>query len=357
MTVVRQGVAWGLAFLATLAIGWSCASRNQGKVQTVTVPQDAGAPEVAPPPADAGPFLERVALSLDHGLAGPATVLYDGLSDSYLVANVNGDRYAKDNNGFVSRVSPQGEMIQEQWIAGGQRGVTLHGPLGMALWGGFLFVADIEEIRQFDRRTGEKLGSWKVPKAARLHGVAVTLTGTVYASDEGRASKDAAKGALFRFNLAAGEAPSAIKNSPERPTALVVQDNKLVLIGGTASQILQLEESGEFTSLARLPAQGLDGLAAMAGGTFLVASRSAGAIYQVDSEGHSHVMFEGLPSTAGIGFDNVRLRILIPLADENQLLIRTLLPLPASAQVPDAANEACRNCPVDSQPALDAASD
>ena len=55
----------------------------------------------------------------------PESVLYDPVADVYLVSNINGDPTAKDNNGFISRIGPDGTVMAAKWIAGGQGDVTL----------------------------------------------------------------------------------------------------------------------------------------------------------------------------------------------------------------------------------------
>ena len=70
------------------------------------------------------------------------------------MANINGAAAEKDGNGFISRVSPQGVVLDLKWIDGASPGVTLHAPKGMAIVADTLFVTDIDCIRRFHRVTG-----------------------------------------------------------------------------------------------------------------------------------------------------------------------------------------------------------
>ncbi|HEB52872.1 MAG TPA: hypothetical protein ENI87_06430, partial [bacterium] len=90
-------------------------------------------------------------------LATPESVLYDPASDVWLVSNIAGEPLAKDGNGFIARVSPD-DGSARAWIEGGRNGVTLHAPKGMALLGDDLWVADIDVVRRFDRRSGAPRG-------------------------------------------------------------------------------------------------------------------------------------------------------------------------------------------------------
>ena len=52
------------------------------------------------------------------GLSTPESVEYYAADDIYLVTNINGSPFEKDDNGFISKVSPTGEMIDLKWIDG-----------------------------------------------------------------------------------------------------------------------------------------------------------------------------------------------------------------------------------------------
>ena len=94
-----------------------------------------------------------------EGFLTPESVLYDSIQDVYFVANVVGVETAKDNNGFISRVKPDGAVENLRWVEGGRNGVTLNSPHGMALAGDTLWIADLDAVRAFHARTGAALDS------------------------------------------------------------------------------------------------------------------------------------------------------------------------------------------------------
>ena len=60
------------------------------------------------------------------GFNAPEAVRYDSDQDVYFVTNWGaGDPAAKDNNGYISRMSPEGKVDQPRLIAGGTGGATL----------------------------------------------------------------------------------------------------------------------------------------------------------------------------------------------------------------------------------------
>src|SRR5438045_4180504 len=138
------------------------------------------APVPAPVPAPGATKALTIA-----GFSTPESVLHDSAQDIYFVSNIGGSPSAKDNNGFISRVRPDGAIENLKFIEGGRAGVTLNGPKGMAVLGDTLWVADIDMARAFNARTGALLDSVKLDSAVFLNDVAIATTGAIYITDTG----------------------------------------------------------------------------------------------------------------------------------------------------------------------------
>ena len=93
----------------------------------------------------------------------PESILVDVKRDEYLVSNINGAPTDKDNNGFISRVAPDGKISELKWLEGGKNGLTLNAPKGMALVGNTLYVADLDVVRVFNRSSKRSLGAIPIP--------------------------------------------------------------------------------------------------------------------------------------------------------------------------------------------------
>ena len=118
-------------------------------------PASPSASAAAPEPASAPP---PPVVVKDVGLAVPESVLHDVEQDVYLVSNINGGPVERDNNGFISRVSPEGKVLELKFIEGGKGDTKLSAPKGMAIVGDTLYVTDIASVRVFDRKTGKPKG-------------------------------------------------------------------------------------------------------------------------------------------------------------------------------------------------------
>lgn len=142
----------------------------------------------AAPPASGPETPPSAPFATVEGFSGPEAVRYDPEQDVYFVANFNGPGNAADNNGFISRLSPDGTIAQLRFIAGGEGGATLHAPRGMAIVGDTLWAADVGAVRGFHRRTGAPVAT--VDFAALEPGFLNDITpgpdGALYVTDTGR---------------------------------------------------------------------------------------------------------------------------------------------------------------------------
>ena len=108
-------------------------------------PIDKTPPPPAAPPPPPGP----TKVASVEGFLTPESVLHDSGQDIYFVSNINGSPTAKDNNGFISRLKPDGAVENLKFIEGGKGGVVLNAPKGLALHGDTLWVADIDVVRSW----------------------------------------------------------------------------------------------------------------------------------------------------------------------------------------------------------------
>lgn len=82
------------------------------------------------------------------GFEMPESVLVDSERQQLIVSNIVGHPGETDANGYLSRVSLDGTLIERQWVTG------LDAPKGMALIGHELLVADLGRLHRIDADTG-----------------------------------------------------------------------------------------------------------------------------------------------------------------------------------------------------------
>jgi hypothetical protein len=239
------------------------------------------------------------------GFSTPESVLYDQQSDLYLVSNINGSPGARDGNGFISRVSPEGQVTALRWIEGGIEGVVLNGPKGMALADDTLFVADIDTVRSFDRSTGTYIGEVKIDGASFLNDMAVAKDGTIYVSDSGGS-------AVYQITQDGSVEQLARGSQLGSPNGIQVKGDTVLVADFGRGRIYELGLDGLPTAERMIPSAGLDGLVLLDDGALLVSSWDGSAIYILSPTGQVSELFGGIAAPADIGFDSKRGYVLIP---------------------------------------------
>lgn len=264
----------------------------------------------------------------DAGLETPESVLYDAASGVYLVSNINGAATEKDDNGFISRVRPDGTVEELRWIdAAASEEVTLNAPKGLAIKGDTLFVADIDSVRAFDHATGAPLGARGVPGATFLNDLAVGPDGTLYVSDSGLSPDFSSSGtdAIYRFE---GERAVPVAEGADlgRPNGILVDGDALLAVTYGAAEVKRIPLNGDSVSVvATLPGGQLDGLVRLDDGSLLVSSWETRRVYRIPAGGGGAVVVvEGVPSPADIGWDPQRRRVLVPIFTESRLEFHAL---------------------------------
>ena len=113
----------------------------------------------------------------DTLLMTPESAFYDKARDIIYVSDMNNEPRMKDNNGFISKVSTDGKIIDLHWVEG------LSSPKGLAVTGDTLFAADVDEVVAIDINTGKIIKKISFPGMKMLNDITSAPDGSVYISD------------------------------------------------------------------------------------------------------------------------------------------------------------------------------
>lgn len=252
--------------LTGLAFAAACSRASE----PAAAPAPADAPVAATAPAE--PAMEASSPRLEplwvaQGFSAPEGVALapDG---NYFISNVVGDGEAKDGAGWISKLSPSGEVVVAKFIEG------LDAPKGMAVMDGVLYVADIDRVRTFDAATGAPGESTAIEGAQFLND-ATSWNGEVYVSDSGAAT-------IWRL---AAEGPVKWRESEELSgvNGLLGVGDRMFVSTMSGGYLFEATAAGDWREIA----SGLidaDGIGLVQGGGFLVSSWP-GEIHFVDAEG------------------------------------------------------------------------
>jgi hypothetical protein len=263
----------------------------------------------------------------DIGLLHPAAIVVDTVSDVYLVSNVNGVEGAVDGNGFISRISPEGEVLDIYWISSANTAIALNSPRGMAIRGDSLIVADGECLRIFHRVTGADEGYSCLDGIGYITDVDIGPDGSVFITDGGYEGTDAGlvpsgSDAVYRIILADASRGSTLARSGDlgNPSAIAVGRRGIFVATETTGEIFRLTPSGERTNVFSPSDRRLRGIAFLPEGGFVFSSWGESALYGVSDAGQVSRLVEGLPQPGSPGYDPARNRVIVPLFGANRLV-------------------------------------
>ena len=323
------------------------------------MPAPAPAP-VVPPPAVAAPASPSTIVIKDAGLQTPECAVWDADQDVYFVSNINGDPTEADKNGFISKVGPDGKIIELKFIESGKKGAELNAPKGMAIAGNVLYVADLDTVRKFDRKSGKPKGKIAIKDAVFLNALTVSPDGKVlYVSDSAvqiNAGGFSGTGsdAIYEIDLRKKSVRPLVKDKALHwPNGLLADDTGIWSVSLGANELIHVSYKGELGAVTKLPKGSLDGIVRLADNSLLISSWEGSVVYRGLPGGEFKEVISGVTSPAAIGLDSKRRAVLIPIFMASAFEIHTLpvLPLleaPASAAppAPPAAKPATAPAPV-----------
>jgi hypothetical protein len=263
--------------------------------------------------AETGSYSLREVWATDTLLKTPESVIYDEAREVFYVSNVNLNPWEKDNNGFISRLSKAGEIIDLEWISG------LSGPKGMAIVDETLFVADLGELVLIDIEEGVIVEKIQVNGASGLNDITPGGAGDIYVSDSN-------EGKIFHY--ANGEVSVFNADAPGRPNGLVLDQGKLLTAFSETSDFVSYDlHTLEKTVIAQGIGHG-DGITPTnEPGTYLVSDWS-GEIFIIGTSGLKQSLLntkDQEKNTADIWFIQEEDMLLVPTFFDNRVVAYKLV--------------------------------
>lgn len=162
----------------------------------------------------------------DTLLKTPESVIYDKVREVLYVSNVNQNPWEKDGNGFISKISKTGDILDLEWISG------FSGPKGMAIVGNTLYVADLDELVIIDLEKETIIKKLKIDGASGLNDITPGENGKIYMSDSN-------EGKIFQYEN--GEASIFHSDAPGRPNGLLMDQGKLLVAFSQSSEFVSYD--------------------------------------------------------------------------------------------------------------------
>jgi hypothetical protein len=268
------------------------------------------------------------------GLLGPSAVVVDTASDVYLVANVNGIPGARDGNGFISLVSPEGEMLSLHWSDPGPEGgeLRLHSPSALAIRGDTLLATDLNCVRIFRLSDGQPLARECVTTAEYLSGLDVGPDGSLYVLDSGLRLGDSGEfeptgtDAVYRLVLGAEGRSTTLARGTElgNPSAVAVGTRGIFVATSGSGEIFRVVPGQPRTPVYPASGRRISGIVFLPDGGFAFSSWTEGVVYRVTGEGRVERLLENVPTPGALGWDPARNRLIVPLTADDRLIFLDL---------------------------------
>jgi sugar lactone lactonase YvrE len=240
------------------------------------------------------------------GLNVPESVIFDAERDQYFVSNIGGQPSEKNAEGFISRLSADGEIVELEWVAG------LNAPKGMGIVENFLYVTDIDRVVKIDISKAEVAEEFAFPDALFLNDIDVDQTGNVYVSDM-RAGK------VYRI---AGQTISLMAEGEmmNSPNGLFVDGDHLLI--GVRDSILSVPLEGGEPELFIAGTGGIDGLEKVKEGVYVI-SDWTGNVHLVYTDRDKLKILDTTPleiNAADIEFIPGKNILLVPTFFDNRVM-------------------------------------
>jgi hypothetical protein len=239
-------------------------------------------------------------------ILNPEGTYYYPKENVIFVSSVVGDELEKDGEGWISLVSPAGEILDAKWVEG------LNAPHGMRSYQNQLWVADIDELVVIDIPSATVLSRLPISGAEFLNDVAISEAGQVFVSDT-------LTNHIYVVDANDESYPVGIfaeGSTLESPNGLFVDGEQLLVAGWgniTDPTTFDVDVPGNFFALnlssaekqqiTTTPLGNLDGIEQDAQGNFIVSDYVAGTISVINSQdGQPYLWVSGLESPADISF-------------------------------------------------------
>ena len=243
----------------------------------------------------------------------PESVIYDKENDVIYVSNLNYEPRQKDGNGFISRLSPEGEIIDLRWVE------DMSSPKGLAIYEGKLYVSDVDEVIVIDIAAGEIVERIVVEGSVMLNDISADAMGNLYVSDSDDNSI---------FLISNGVVSEWLAEGLNAPNGLLIDGERLLLASMGSEDFVAIDLGTKEVTMITAGVNKGDGIAvASVPGHFLV-SDWFGEVFLVYPDGSKVSLLntrEAEIGSADIDFIPGKKLLLVPTFYKQSVVAYTLV--------------------------------
>ena len=238
----------------------------------------------------------------NKGLLNIESIVYDEANGCFY--STNGTDYSLGTNGFISKISDNGNLLDLKWIK------NLNRPTGMAIHDSLLYVADINSLIVINTRSGKVLDNYLEPIAnSGLNDVSINKNGEVYVT---------ASFIHSIFKLVGGKL--IVWNQDEEKLKWangLLATNTELLVAGLHINTINIGSKSIAQFKLKPPVKDFEGIVSDGlTGYFLTTVENSGLFY-LNEHGRINKLMEGNDYFGDLEFDSSLKKLYIPRGNKN----------------------------------------
>lgn len=204
----------------------------------------------------------------------PESVFHDPIREILYIANIQGQPTDKDGQGFISRMSTNGEVLDLEWVKG------IDAPKGMGMHNNNLYISNIDEVVEIDILAGEIKNRYPLEGSEFANDISINQSGEVFISDMNTGAIYKLHNGNADFWLSAG--------TFDQPNGLFAMDDHLLV--GTKNAVMKVDYQTSKISEFISDTGSIDGLELVGDGYFII-SDWAGSVHLVHPDKEKELLF------------------------------------------------------------------
>lgn len=240
------------------------------------------------------------------------SIVFYPIQNILIASNINGDPTKKDGNGFLSRLTTKGEVIDLHWVTG------LNAPKGMGIYGNKLYVTDIDELVEIDIEKSKIVKKYPVIGAEFLSDVVIDSQGIVYFTDSNTNKIHQLKGDMITTWLENADL--------DGPNGLFLTERHLLITSMASSDLRSINmTTGKIKVVTDNIGAG-HGIMAIGNGGYLI-SNWQGEIYYLNADGTKFKILDTKKdniNAADIEYIKEKNLLLVPTFFDNRIMAYSL---------------------------------
>lgn len=238
----------------------------------------------------------------------PESALYDSVNKVMYISNINGNYLAKDGNGFITKLKLDGRIEELKWCSG------LDNPQGMGIFGGKLYVADIDRVVKINVSDSKIEKEYKIEGAQFLNDIAADRNGDIYISE-------CRKNKIYKIS---NDKIELWTDDPvlSSPNGLLCTDNTLFILNMGRGNVFIGDKASKRLTLFCESIRNCDGIVSDGNQGYFISGAWQGQVFHLNAKGEKKLVLdlgEKKTITADIEYIAEHKLLIIPTLDKTVL--------------------------------------